>query len=232
MLRKSLESVLHQSLVKSDYEIVVVDNASTDNTAEVIKEFEAKYSPSIIIPVYEPRQGLAYARNTGCERATCRYLAFIDDDCLAEADWLHVLLDSYERIQPSPIGVGGIVTPIYDDRRPKWFKESYESDTWGNQPRFLEEGESFTGCNMSFRKEVISKRGGFNVELGMVGENLALAEETELFRRIWATEGKDSALYYTPRAVVRHDIDPHKMTVSYQLKRFYTSGRGTGKTGS
>jgi glycosyltransferase involved in cell wall biosynthesis len=227
LLPRALHSLFEQSLEKSEYEIVVVDNASTDNTAEIIKEFEAKYSSPIIVPVYELRQGLAYARNTGCKHATGRYLAFIDDDCLAETDWLQVLWESYERIEPSPLGVGGIVAPLYDERRPKWFKESYELDTWGDQPRFLEEGESFTGCNMSFRRDVISTLGGFNVEFGMGGENLALAEETELFRRIWATEGKDSALYYTPRAVVQHDIDPHKMTVSYQLKRAFSAGQAS-----
>jgi hypothetical protein len=108
-----------------------------------------------------------------------------------------------------------------------WFKDSYETDTWGDHPRFLVKGESFTGCNMSFRREVIEQFGGFDADFGMKGGKLALAEETQLFQKIWSLAGKTCTFYYTPRAVVYHTIDPYKMTVSYRLKRAFSSGQAS-----
>jgi glucosyl-dolichyl phosphate glucuronosyltransferase len=225
MLRAAIESLLNQSLAKPDYEIVVVDNASTDDTCAVVKGYQVQYSSPEIILVPELRQGLGYARNTGYKQARGRYVAFIDDDCVATKDWLQSLLNSYEHVEPTPWSVGGVVMPEYAEPKPEWFKDSYETDTWGDQPRFLKRGESFTGCNMSFRKDVIERFGGFDVELGMKGESLALAEETKLYRRIWSAEGEPPVLYYTPRAMVHHTIDPYKMTVSYQLKRAFIAGQ-------
>lgn len=225
MLPQVLQSLVIQSLEAAAYEIVVVDNASTDNTSAVTKAFQRENSSPEIALVLEPRQGLAYARNTGCKMAKGYYLAFIDDDCIATEDWLQTLVECYEYVQPRPLSVGGLILPRYDRSRPTWFKDSYETDTWGDQPRFLLKGESFTGCNMSFRKEVIEQFGGFDVDLGMKGDKLALAEETLLYRKIWSAAGKACNCYYTPRAVVYHTIDPYKITVSYQLKRAFSSGQ-------
>src|SRR5688572_16665729 len=226
-LRLALQSLVSQSFEKSAYEIVVVDNASTDNTSALIKAFQRDNSSSDITLVVESKQGLAYARNTGCKMARGHYLAFIDDDCIASEDWLQALVDCYEHVKPLPWSVGGPILPRYDSPRPRWFKDSYETDTWGDQPRFLLNGESFTGCNMSFRKEVIEQFGGFDADFGMKGDNLALAEETQLFQKIWSAAGKACNCYYTPRAVVYHTIDPYKMTVAYQLKRAFSSGQAS-----
>lgn len=224
-LVKALDSLVSQSLSRSEYEIVIVDNASTDDTCSVVKGYQVQFSSPGIFLVLEPKQGLGYARNTGYKHARGRYVAFMDDDCVATNDWLRILLDCYERVEPAPWSVGGLIMPVYLTPKPAWFKDSYETDTWGDRPRFLKRGESFTGCNMSFRKDVLERFGGFDVELGMQGEKLALAEETKLYRDIWSAEGETSILYYTPLALIQHTIDPYKMTVSYQLKRAFIAGQ-------
>ncbi|PWT70528.1 MAG: hypothetical protein C5B60_12005, partial [Chloroflexi bacterium] len=223
MLRGVLVSLVGQSLQKSMYEIVVVDNGSTDDTIAAVKEFRST-CPTIVL-VSEPNQGLGHARNTGCKHAKGRYVAFIDDDCLAVKDWLKTLLDCYEHVKPEPWSVGGVIVPVYNDTKPAWFKDSYETDSWGDQPRFLMRGESFTGCNMSFKKGIIEQYGGFDVGLDMKGDCLCLAGETELYRRIWLAAGTTCTFYYSPRAVIHHVIDPYKMTVAYQLKRALTAGQ-------
>src|SRR5262249_12305360 len=163
-----LVSLVEQSLQKSMYEIVVVDNGSTDETVAVVKEFQIPF-PTIVL-VSEPIQGLGHARNTGFKHARGRYAAFIDDDCLAVKDWLQNVLDCYEQVRPEPWGVGGLIVPIYNAPKPAWFKDSYETDSWGEQPRFLRKGESFTGCNMSFKKGIIEQYGGFDARLDMKGD--------------------------------------------------------------
>ena len=226
-LPRTLESLARQSLQPTHYEIVVVDNGSSDDTSVVIRRFRLKHTSTDILLVSEPTQGLAHARNAGCKAARGRYLAFIDDDCIASEDWLERIVACYEQVRPKPASVGGPIFPRYDSPGPTWFKDSYETDTWGDQPRFLVTGESFTGCNMSFRKETIEQFGGFPTNYGMKGDSLALAEETKLFRQIWSRDQKSAVFYYTPGAVVYHTIDPYKMTVSYQLKRALMAGQAS-----
>ena len=225
LLGDALNSLLALSLAKANYEIVVVDNASTDETSAVVKAFQTQYSSPAIILVSESMQGLGYARNAGYKQAKGRYVAFIDDDCQATKDWLRIVLECFEQVQPQPWSVGGPIIPVYDVLKPAWFKDSYETDTWGESPRVLKRRESFTGCNMAFKKDMLEKYGGFDIRLDMKGECLALAGETDLYRRIWLSEGESCVFYYSPQAVMRHRIDPYKMDVLYQLKRAFSAGQ-------
>lgn len=227
MLRAALDSLASQSLRKPAYEVLIVDNASTDTTRNVVEAFTSD-NPNVSVEyIYEPTQGLGYARNTGWRIARGTYIAFIDDDCMADMNWLSMLLDSFEHTDPKPMSVGGMVVPVYDEQKPPWFKDSYETDSWGTSPRFLVRGESFTGCNMAFRKEVLVHYGGFDTALAMKGEVIGLAEETELFRRMWSGEGDKAVHYYVPDAVVHHRIYGHKMTVSYRLQRAFSTGQAS-----
>lgn len=225
MLKSALHSLIDQSLDKQMYEIVVVDNASKDDTQTVINEMKTHFPG--IASVFEAKQGLGHARNAGYKQAKGTYVAFIDDDCLASNEWLQHILHCYEQVKPEPWSVGGLILPVYNTVKPNWFKDRYETDSWGEQPRYLLRGESFTGCNMSFRKSILQLYGGFDVAFDMKGDGLSLAGETELFRRMWLAEGHTCRLYYSPKAVVRHVIDPYKMTVAYQLKRAFTAGQAS-----
>ncbi|HKU50949.1 MAG TPA: glycosyltransferase family A protein, partial [Nitrospira sp.] len=216
LLPAVLSGLIAQSLTTSAYEIIVVDNASTDDTSAVLRKIQVQVPTAPIRLLYEPIQGLGYARNTGWSNAQGRYVAFIDDDCLPAKNWLQVLLDCFQELKPEPWSVGGKIIPVYDRPKPPWFKDAYETDTWGDQPRALQERESFTGCNMSWRKDILERYGGFNVTYDMKGASLSLAGDTELYRRIWSRSGSDCFFYYTPQAVMHHTIDPYKMTVSYQ----------------
>ena len=227
LLPKVLSGLLNQSLNTSAYEIIVVDNASTDNTSAVLGRIQVQFPTAPLRSLYEPSQGLGYARNTGWSNAHSRYVAFIDDDCLPAKNWLQVLLDCFHQLKPEPWSVGGKIIPVYDAPKPSWFKDAYETDTWGEQARVLKEGESFTGCNMSWRKDILEEYGGFDVTYDMKGASLLLAGDTELYRRIWSRSADNCVFYYMPQAIMHHTIDPYKMTVSYQLKRAFMSGQAS-----
>jgi len=225
MLAKVLESLVQQTLDKAFYEIIVVDNASKDNTSQIVEEFQAKHPESNIILLRENQLGLGHARNTGFRHARGDYVAFIDDDAQASADWLETALSCFEGVQPRPLGIGGLILPLYDSPKPQWFKDEYEVRTWGNQPRFLNHGESFAGSNMIFRREVLKEYGGFETHIGVKGEYLLLGEETALYERIWQFKGDADILYYSPRLIVFHAVPSYKMTVSYRLKRAFAGGK-------
>ena len=224
MLGRVLQSLIEQTLDKRQYEIVVINNASTDSSARVVRDFRDKHPDCSIVLAREDRQGLGYARNAGLHLARGRYVAFIDDDAVAGAKWLDLVLDCFERMVPTPLAVGGPIAPLYDAPRPKWFKDDYEIRTWGKEPRFLKKGESFSGSNMIFRKEILEEYGGFDLTVGMKGPLLSVGEETHLFEKIWKGDN-NPILYYRPDLWVFHAVPAYKMTISYPLKRALIEGQ-------
>lgn len=226
ILKRALESLVQQTLDKSLYEIIVVDNASTDNTSEVIGEFSSVNKNCNFQAVHEARKGLGYARNTGVKRAKGEYIGFLDDDAIADKDWLANALHCFERVEPTPLVVGGPIFPLYLTSKPSWFKDAFEIRCWGNRQRFLTYGENyFSGSNMIISRSAVIEFGGFNVEVGMKGEFLSAGEETSLFERIVGQAESPSVFYYSPQLTVFHFVPGFKMTISYQLKRAFAKGQ-------
>lgn len=225
LLKNAVQSIIEQTLAKSDYEIIIVDNNSQDGTLELLKEIQSDISQPKIKFVNEVKQGLGFARNTGVKKSQGTYVAFMDDDALADSKWLESALHLFKNVQPTPLVLGGHILPFYNSVKPAWFKDDYESRTWGEKPRFLKPFESFSGSNMIFRKEIIEKAGGFNVQVGMTGDQISVGEETALFDKIWSSYGDLSNMFYSPHLIVFHIVDQYKMTVAYQLKRSFATGQ-------
>lgn len=220
LLTDALDSICNQTLDKSHYEIIVVDNNSTDNTHEVVDEFCRRFTN--VRYCFEPQQGLSYARNRGWREARGEYVAYLDDDARASRSWLEMALELFERVKPSPMCLGGPILPFYSTEKPVWFKDAGRS--WGDAPIFLPRGESFSGSNMLWRKEALEAFGGFPVEIGVKGAYLSVGEETMLFKKIWQLSDQPT-FYCSPELVVHHWVDPSKMTVFYQLKRAFAGGQ-------
>jgi glycosyltransferase involved in cell wall biosynthesis len=224
LLAGALESLAEQTLDRSRYEIVVVDNGSTDETPTVVAEFQRTHPQLRTLLVPEKRRGLGRARNTGDDHAAGRLVAFLDDDARAEQDWLEKALSCFGEVNPTPLAVGGPIRPFYLAPKPDWFKDEYEIRSWGEEPRFLSRGETFSGSNMVFAKEALRDHGSFSDRFGMKGERLSVGEESALFEEIWR-RNPDAPLYYSPDLVVLHAVPAHKMTGSYVLKRALAGGQ-------
>ena len=220
LLGGNLRTLCHQTLDNSEYEVIVVDNNSADGTRELVGEFCRQFSN--VRYCFEPQQGLSYARNRGWQEAKGKYVAYIDDDARAGEHWLKTALVLLENTRPTPLCLGGPILPFYTTTKPIWFKE--EIRTWGDSPRYLRSGESFSGSNMIWRKEIVETLGGFDVTSGVRGDYLSLGEETLLFEKIWHSFDQPH-FYYSPELVVHHWVPPAKMTVAYQLKRAFAAGQ-------
>lgn len=225
MLSSALESLVQQTLDKRLYEVIIVDNASSDATPEVLGGLRARYGEWNIVLAREDRLGLGYARNAGVREARGAYVAFMDDDARADKDWLKRALGCFEHVRPSPFVIGGPIFPFYDSPRPAWFKDEYEIRTWGQEPRFLSQRESLSGSNIILKKDIIEKYGGFDVQVGMKGSRLSVGEETNLFKTIGRHNTHARVFYYSPHLVIHHAVPAYKMTVSYQLKRAFVGGQ-------
>jgi len=225
LIKKAIEGVVNQTIAKDDYEIIVVDNNSQDGTLEILTKYQSNISKPKMVILTEVKQGLGFARNTGVINSQGAYVAFLDDDAVADHKWLELALQLFKNVKPTPLVLGGPILPFYNSAKPSWFQDNYEARTWGDQARFLNFPESFSGSNMIFNKEIIEKCGKFDSKVGMTKDNLSLGEETALFEKIWASSGEVSRMFYSPHLRVFHLVDQYKMTVSYQLKRSFAEGQ-------
>jgi glucosyl-dolichyl phosphate glucuronosyltransferase len=227
LLENCLQSLIDQNLDKKLYEVIVVNNNSTDKTQEIAESFCEK-EPNFIV-VKEINQGLSYARNRGWKEAKGEYVAYIDDDAKASFDWLKVAFDLISTLTPTPLCLGGPILPFYATPKPSWFKDEYEIRSWGQNSRWLSQGESFSGSNMIWKKEVFITFGGFPTDRGVQGNRLSFGEETYLFNKIWHDRKNSDIFYYTTNLVVFHLVPQFKMKLFYPIKRSFAWGNETGR---
>jgi glucosyl-dolichyl phosphate glucuronosyltransferase len=224
-LAKALESVAGQTLPQSvGWEIIVVDNNSRDETRQVVEGLQRRY-PERIRYLFEPQQGLSYARNAGVRNAQGEILAFIDDDETADAEWLQNITANL--FSGEWAGTGGPVLAQWNGPRPRWLSS--------NSPFFLAplamfepdmKGEQLTeppfGANMAFRKEAFDRHGGFRTDLGRVGKGLLSNEDTEFGRRVMIAGQR---LRYEPSAITHHPVENWRVNKGYFLAWWFNKGR-------
>jgi glycosyltransferase involved in cell wall biosynthesis len=223
-LRQCLTSLACQTISAELFEVIVVDNRSTDGTQMMVGAFQREHPAHRVVLIYEPELGLGWARNAGWRQASGMYVAFIDDDAKADSHWLEHAWACFKEIRPVPVAVGGPILPYYTESKPGWFKDEYELRTWGEHPRVLDRRESLSGSNMIFQKGVLERFGGFDVRVGMRGKRISVGEETALFSRIAGSHVGDS-LFYSPRLVVYHVVGASKMRASYHVVRAFAAGQ-------
>ena len=221
LLPKAIESLIDQTLDKSLYDIVVVDNGSTDETRQVCDGFR-EYSN--LRYVYEPELGLSNARNTGIANAKGEIVAFIDDDATADSNWLLNIEQMFSN--SSFYAIGGKVLPVFEKPRPTWLYPGIDRILTildlGNQiVPFEYPYNGPCGTNMAFRKSVFEKIGYFDPALGRIGKNLLGAEETDLFKKM---ELNSMNFVYAPDCTVYHLVPEKRLTRSYVRKRYYYQG--------
>lgn len=224
-LMVTLRSVAAQSKASAQWECIVVDNNSGDNTRERVEGFIAEHSTLNIIYHFESKQGLSHARNAGIERAKGDIIAFIDDDERIVPDFISAYIKLFESY-PNAMAAGGKIIAEYPTGRPRWMSHYTERPIanpmdFGDYVRTFPKGRIPGGGNMAMRREVFNKIGAFNTSLGRTGKLLIGGEESDLFERI-AKAGMEC--YYAPRAVMYHIIPTEKLTESYFERLCYNIG--------
>ncbi|MEM8613689.1 MAG: glycosyltransferase [Cyanobacteria bacterium P01_H01_bin.105] len=220
----ALEGLKTQTLSKERYEIVVIDNASTDTTKAVCDDYKQQL-PHLAYH-YEPIQGLSTARNTGLNVANGDYVAYLDDDAIPCANWLEDIVTAFSTIQPQPAVVGGPIYPIWEQEPPVWmhyYVQGYFTVLdHGTEAGWFPDGEYPYGANMVYRRDVLLKHNGFSEDLGRDGKSLLSDEERLLNLTIEADGGQ---FYYVPSASVQHWVPKERISRSWLLKRCYWQGR-------
>jgi glycosyltransferase involved in cell wall biosynthesis len=174
--------------------------------------------------VNQDRPGLSGARNTGLRHARSDVVAFLDDDAVAEPGWLAALLRHYA--DPRVLGVGGLVLPEWQGPVPAWFPPEFGwvvGCSYTGQPTTTDAVRNPIGANMSFRRSVLDRVGGFSSALGRVGTEPRGCEETEIsIRARQAFPG--GVILHEPAAVVLHHVPASRGSWSYFVRRCWHEG--------
>jgi glucosyl-dolichyl phosphate glucuronosyltransferase len=229
LLATALESVAASELPASvNWEVLVVDNNSRDQTREVMQDFSRRY-PGRFRYVFEPKPGKSFALNRGIRESRSEVVAFMDDDVTVERTWLRNLTTALDRDEWG--GAGGRIVLQWPASLPNWLsttgpyaRHPFPGFDQGEEAKELI-GPPF-GTNMAFKRNVFAKHGGFRTDLGPEPGSEIRAEDTEFGRRVIAGGER---LRYEPSAIVYHPVPESRIDKAFFLKWRFDYGRGDAR---
>jgi glucosyl-dolichyl phosphate glucuronosyltransferase len=215
-----------------EWEIVVIDNNSSDATARVVAAFAEKAAVPVR-RVFEPSQGLSRARNRGVREARGAIVAFIDDDVLPAPDWVAQVAAAMARWNAD--GVGGRILAKWEAPPPPWLVESrrllrqlaimdFEGSRLLALP--LESWPQVWGANMAFRRELFDRVGNFDPRRGLYGRRLFRGEEADFIDRALAL---GSRIAYDSAITVFHRIGADRTRKGYFRRMAFDSAQGEAR---
>jgi glycosyltransferase involved in cell wall biosynthesis len=214
-------------------ECVVIDNASADATAQVVRS-AAQALGFPLRRVLEERVGSSFARNRAVDEARGELLCFVDDDVIVEPDWLVELVRAIEERR---LDVAcGMVLPRFLAPAPEWLGPRllvklavHDADTIARATRAQREHiHNYFSANVAFRRQTFELFGRFREDLGVVGGNPISGEDTELFARIIKRGGE---VGFAERARVHHLIGPERLSRAYLRRKSFAFGVGSAFEG-
>ena len=230
-LSKGLSAIADQMdlLYIDEVETLVVDNNSSDDTAEVFKEFQLSHPNMNLRYFLEKQQGLSYSRNTGVKSAKGEFVAFVDDDAVIGPHWMSCLFDAICHVDAQVFG--GPIYPRFEEPCPEWIDPKYFVRTFASNNGYLKgisANEGFAGGNVCFKKDIFDLIGLFDTSIGMKGNTLGLGEETELFSRL-SKSSYGAKLYNLEEMSILHFEAAYKLDPTYVENRIVLSGEQSSK---
>lgn len=220
---KCLNSLINQDAPNDLFEVLIVNNNSPDNTHNLVSNF-IQNLPNYKL-VNERNIGLSHARNRGFREAKADWVAYLDDDAIAPAQWISTIVATIKCEGEQLAVFGGGYTPWYPEGKKDWFLDEWASALSPTDADFyLDDGKFLRGGNACYQKLWIAKFGGFSTNLGMSGEKIGYAEESELGCKIINSGGK---IKFLNSLTIQHAVQKNRQSIQWQLKRAFCTGRDT-----
>jgi glycosyltransferase involved in cell wall biosynthesis len=220
-LRETLAGLVRQDYPADRWELLVIDNNSTDDTRDVVASFMA--STPTPRHVLELRQGLDHGRNRAIDEAQGDVVVLVDDDILMEPTWLGQLVAPFSSDRAHAIGVvGGEVVPVFPDGIPPWLEGAHWPLGFRLDSGPLPLDQAPMGANFAFPKWVFTRFGKFDTHLDRKGGKLFGGGDSEMIRRVRAV-GLDA--WFVPGAKVLHQIPASRLTLAYATRHAFDSAR-------
>lgn len=211
LLRAAVEPLLTQDTAR-DYEVIVVDNNSDDETGAVLAELSRRY-PARLRTAFEPRQGVSYGRNKGIELARAPVIAFTDDDVVVASDWVDVVARTMAE-HPEVDGIGGRVLPVWTTPPPRWATRRHWSPLalvdFGDSPFYADWNRPvcLVTANVAYRRAALDQVGWFSGEFKR-------CQDHELLLRFW--DAGYRALF-VPDLIVKCEVPASRLTWAYHQR--------------
>ncbi|MEW6507627.1 MAG: glycosyltransferase [Bacteroidota bacterium] len=217
----ALNALTKQSLDKNEFEILIINNNSTDNTEIISKKFIEDNKDLNVKYFVETQKGLSSARNRGIKESSADLIAFIDDDAEVSADYLKTAAEFFDK-NPDIDSIGGKITPVYESgKEPEWLSKYMwglvTKADYGDRICKYPASKSPYGCSMAFRKKALLDVGMFNTNL------LFRSEDKYIFYQLRKFGKK---FLYHPGFSVLHHIDTGRITHDSIMKISYEVGAG------
>ena len=226
LLAGALRALLSQTPADIAYEILVVDNNSTDRTRPLVQGM-ATQNPGRVKYLFEAKQGLSYGRNAGIAAAEAPIIAFTDDDVRVAADWVWHIKSGFEE-NPDIDFLGGRVVPRWPAEPPPWLTKANWSPLalldYGDHPFYVDSGKQLCliGANFAFRRRAFEKVGLFKIDFQRVKDGIGSLEDHEILLRLWQVGSRG---LYLPELVATAEIEPNRMEKQYHRRWHASHGR-------
>jgi glucosyl-dolichyl phosphate glucuronosyltransferase len=225
MLPAALDALLAQA-GGVPYEVIVVDNNSSDQTQQVVDRYVERH-PGKVRYVLEPAQGLSHGRNTGIRAARGGIIAFTDDDVEVAPDWIVRLKQAFDQY-PAAGYIGGRVLPRWKEPPPRWLSDAHWSplalQDYGDHP--VRVGPFWpvclVGANLAFRRDVFHRVGLFTPDFGRIMDGIGSTEDHDMQLRMWQA-GLQGV--YVPGVRMVAEIPPDRMQKRYHRRWHKGHGR-------
>jgi glucosyl-dolichyl phosphate glucuronosyltransferase len=226
LLGPTLDSIARLEAPGLRWDVLVVDNNSSDDTRRIVEARQATY-PVPLRYHFEGRQGKSIALNSGLSHAQGDIIAFTDDDVEVPEGWLEAAVRPL-KTRPGIAYTGGPVEPMWEAPPPAWLAPAgnlggtIAVKDHGSEPFIFEERRKTPlGVNMAVRRELIDEIGGFRPDLGRRGNSLLGQEQAEFFYR---SRAAGALGLYVPEMVVRHHVPSARLTAHYFRRWWYWKG--------
>ena len=225
VLRGALESLMNQER-GADYEIILVDNNSTDETRSMVEAMRKKSGYENLSYCFEAAQGVAYARNKGISEARGSIIAFTDDDIRPSPNWVLSISEGFKKF-PEADCIGGKVLPAAGTKFPEWLTKQHWAPLalldLGDRPMQLDvyTGAGLVAANLAVRASVFADVGLFIPQFQRVKNSIGSLEDHEFQLRLRAA---DKRLMYLPDVVTYAHVLEERLSKSYHRRWHFGHG--------
>ncbi len=229
-LKRTLNSIVDQTLPQTEFEVIVIDNGSIDETKKVVKKFSLKIKN--LRYFYSKKPGLHVGRNLGFKKARSDILVYTDDDIEAFPEWLQQIYQTFK--DKKVYLVGGKNLPKFEEKPPFWLKKIWIKKgiygkafpylsilDFGNTTKEIDPYYVW-GCNFSIRRSILLKTKGFHPD-GMPDDLIRYRGDGETYVSKFIVDNKYKALY-NPKACIFHIISKEKINIDYVCKKAFMAG--------
>jgi len=223
LLRGALESLASQQAGDVPFEVLVVDNNSTDDTPAVVDAFVRRGAPMRYL--FEGQQGLSYAWNTAIQQAAGAIIALTDDDIHVAPDWVATIKRAFDE-HPEVAFMGGKVLPLWESPPPRWLTDVHWSPlaltNHGDQQFHVNADRPICLLGKAFRRAAFDKVGLFKPELGRIKDAIGSTEDHDLQMRLWQAGLQG---LYNPELVMYSPVEARRLTKAYHRRWHFGHGK-------